>query len=244
MSFDVAKRIAELGPWAEAFSFDGVQTVPPERYQQLDRRMLARRSIFLDPMVMSGALNGKRVLDLGCNAGYWSLAALEGGARIVKGVDTDRKRIDQAQFVLTQHGISADRYELLHSDVYGYLSSTDDEFDIVLCLGLFYDIEDPIRLMRLMHKVTRELVVIIDSVVHNIPQAAISVRPCPRKKRYLDVSNIGLENSFPLRKQFTGWLMRRDSHESPRWSTRAKDFQEPGNIYGAKDDRSWPREIV
>lgn len=192
MSSTTAKKVAELGPWAEAFSFEGVQTVAPKRFLQLEQRTLARRSLFMDPLIKSGALEDKRVLDLGCNAGYWTLAAMDGGARFVTGVDTDKKRIDQAHFVMQQHGISGEQYEFVYQDVYQYLSSVEQGFDVVLCLGLFYHIEHPIRLMRLMAKATRELAV-IDTVVSNVPQASVSIRPCARKKRYLDVSNIGLE---------------------------------------------------
>jgi len=46
-----------------------------------------------------GSLKGKRVLDLGCNAGFWSLDALERGADFVLGLDGRRMHIDQANFV-------------------------------------------------------------------------------------------------------------------------------------------------
>ncbi|MGH2699183.1 MAG: DUF1698 domain-containing protein, partial [Actinomycetota bacterium] len=46
-----------------------------------------------------GSLRGKRVLDLGCNAGFWSLEALDRGADFVLGIDGRDMHIEQAEFV-------------------------------------------------------------------------------------------------------------------------------------------------
>jgi ribosomal protein L11 methylase PrmA len=39
------------------------------------------------------------VLDLGCNAGFWSLAAIDAGADLVVGIDGRQMHIDQANLV-------------------------------------------------------------------------------------------------------------------------------------------------
>jgi Protein of unknown function (DUF1698) len=187
----IEQRIESLAPWREPFTFDGVDTLPPERFEKATARLAARKSIFFDPLVRSGFIRNKRVLDLGANAGYWSLECLDAGASFVRGVETDHQRHAQARFVREQRDISAERYDLVHDDVYHHLSG-GEQFDVVLCLGLYYHIEEPVRLMRLMQKSTRDLL-IIDTVVSSVDEASISVRPCGEKERYLEASNVGLE---------------------------------------------------
>lgn len=201
-TLSIAETIASLGPWREPFIFDDVKTLPEERFTKVERRLAARKSIFLDPLISAGFLQGKTVLDLGCNAGYWSLECLKGGAAFVLGIETDNQRVAQAHFVRERLGVSPDRYDVVHSDVYEYLAK-GKQFDVVLCLGLYYHIEEPMRLMRVMHAATQELL-IVDTIVNNVAEAAISVRPCQTKERYLDVSNIGLE--FVASRKAISWM--------------------------------------
>jgi 2-polyprenyl-3-methyl-5-hydroxy-6-metoxy-1,4-benzoquinol methylase len=69
---------------------------PPERSserirqdQERANRHQQRYRYFFEPLVrlFGGSLKGHRVLDLGCNAGFWSLKAAEAGADFVLGVD-------------------------------------------------------------------------------------------------------------------------------------------------------------
>src|SRR5207244_13180843 len=48
---------------------------------------------------LGGSLQGRRVLDLECNAGLWSLLALQAGAEFVLGTAGRRMFIEQAEFV-------------------------------------------------------------------------------------------------------------------------------------------------
>ena len=69
--------------WNFQFEIDGKTTLDPERDHKLLRRIAGRKRLIMDPLLRSGFLDGKRVLDLGCNSGYWSFVALTegGGAR-------------------------------------------------------------------------------------------------------------------------------------------------------------------
>src|SRR5262245_22807001 len=66
-----------------------------------------RRAYFFDPLqkLCGGTLAGKRVLDLGCNAGYWSLLAVEAGCEFVLGIDGRVTHVEQAEFVFEARGI-------------------------------------------------------------------------------------------------------------------------------------------
>jgi SAM-dependent methyltransferase len=178
--------------WNFQFEIDGCVTLDPVKSHGLLRRIAGRKRLFLEPMIQSGFLKGKRILDLGCNSGYWSYASLvEGGATHVTGIDASPELVKQANFVFEKKGIERAAYSFLLGDAYGFLESNVDSFDVILCLGFFYHINDPMRLLSLMYKASTD-VTIIDTVVHKSAEALISVRPVP-KKSVIDEANITLE---------------------------------------------------
>ena len=77
--------------WNFFFDFDGDTTLDPVADFKMLRRIAGRKKLFMDPLVASGYLKDKRVLDLGSNSGYWSYVAIvEGGARFVQASRRDR----------------------------------------------------------------------------------------------------------------------------------------------------------
>lgn len=180
--------------WNFQFEIDGKTTLDPGKDAGLLKRIASRQSLFMDPLIKSGFLKGKRVLDLGCNSGYWSLLPVrDGGAAFVQGVDAFAELVDQARFVFEKAGIDREKYSFEVGDAYEFLeNASPGEFDVILCLGFFYHINDPMRLLSLMSKKSRGFVV-IDTVVHNSDEALISVRPVQRKPNYVEVANIPLE---------------------------------------------------
>lgn len=107
---ELRERIDSFPVWHYKFDFDGVST--PIFREDYANRHEQRRRVFFDPLVQvaGGTLRGKRVLDLGSNAGYWSLAAIEAGADFVFGIDGRQMHIDQAELVLQAKGIDPERY--------------------------------------------------------------------------------------------------------------------------------------
>jgi SAM-dependent methyltransferase len=153
------ERIESFPRWHYEFDLDGIVTpiFDPEHVN----RHRQRKSYFFSPLVRSagGSLAGKKVLDLGCNAGYWSLAAIEAGADFVLGVDGRRMHIDQANLVFEVKGIPPDRYRFEVSNVFE-LDPLEAPFDIVLCLGLLYHVSRPVDLMERMSAWNSDILVI------------------------------------------------------------------------------------
>lgn len=178
--------------WNFLFEIDGFTTLDPDADHNLLRRIAGRQSLFMDPLIKSGYLKGKRVLDLGSNSGYWSyLAVTAGGAARVDGVEASPELVDQARFVFEKKGIPPEKYNFILADAYRYLKDNADSYDVILCLGFFYHINDPVLLLSLMHNACSGYVV-IDTIVDKSPEAAISVRPVQRKT-IIEEANITLE---------------------------------------------------
>jgi tRNA (mo5U34)-methyltransferase len=152
------ERVASFPRWHYEFDLDGVRT--PIFNRTHVNRHAQRREYFFTPLVRlcGGSLAGKRVLDLGCNAGFWSLAAVEAGAELVVGIDGRQMHVDQANLVFEAKGVDRARYQFLRGDV--LTTELDEEpFDIVLCLGLLYHVSNPVGLMERIGAWSDDLVV-------------------------------------------------------------------------------------
>ncbi len=93
-----------------------------------------------------GSLRGKRVLDVACNAGFWSIQCALLGAEVV-GFDARPELIAQAELVRDVAGIDGVTFRPLD-----FAEMTVDAlggpFDVVLNLGLLYHLPDPLDALR------------------------------------------------------------------------------------------------
>jgi SAM-dependent methyltransferase len=158
-SRDLAERIAAFPRWQYRFEFDGGLATPVVDAGRVNRQ-LQRRRYFFDALlqVTGGSLRGRRVLDLGCNAGFWSLQALDAGAEFVLGVDSVAEQIEQAELVFDARRVDASRYRLERGDALDL--GVEERFDVVLCLGLLEQLARPFEMFERMAATGAELIVI------------------------------------------------------------------------------------
>lgn len=103
-------------------------------------------------------LSGKRVLDIGCNAGFFSIQMRRRSAEVV-GVDANQMfpfPPYQVDFVAQAQGVA--RLLMLDIDFRHQdfrLLSEDFNFDIVLFLGVLYHLEDPQEGLRKVRRLCR-----------------------------------------------------------------------------------------
>lgn len=174
----LAERINGFPLWQYQFELDGLLT--PIRVPRNVNRHEQRRRYAFDPLVRlsGGSLQGKRVLDLGCNAGFWSLAAIEAGCDFVLGIDGRQMHVDQANLVFETKGVAASRYSFVQGNCFAHDFSGYPPFDVVLCFGLLYHVSKPVELFELMSRVNSDLLV-VDTEVTPVPGSWIRVRREP-----------------------------------------------------------------
>ena len=102
-------------------------------------------------------LSGKSVLDVGCNAGFYSLEMKRRGAARVVGIDSQRNLIRQAMFVRQVVGLEIDYRRL---SVYDLDPFELGQFDITLALGLIYHCKHLVLALEKLFLVTRDLLVL------------------------------------------------------------------------------------
>ena len=144
------RQIAELGDWFHNINLGGVWTAPQHflgDYPNVKWKHL--RSAL--PQDLSGA----SVLDLGCNAGFYSIEMKKRNAARVVGVDLDDRYLRQARFAAATLQLDI---EFLKMSVYE-ADTISGEFDYVLFMGVFYHLRYPLyALDRIVKKVRRQLV--------------------------------------------------------------------------------------
>jgi tRNA (mo5U34)-methyltransferase len=158
---EIATALARLEPWFHCIDLGGglktktasVMGEPiehPEPTWQIIRQYLP------------ADLRGKSVLDVGCNAGFYSVEAKRRGAKRVLGVDAQRKHIRQALFVRKALGLDI---EYRRMDVYELDPRGIGEFDVTLALGLVYHLKHLVLGLEKLYGVTRELLIIETAII-------------------------------------------------------------------------------
>ena len=164
---DVQRRVDELGWWYHHFELpNGVWTGTgePPAYDPVERWKLFEPHLPDD-------LQGKSVLDVGGNSGYFSLRMKQRGAGRCLMVEPIVEFVDQATFVFEQFGVKVD---VVCEDVHAYCLTTDERFDYVLFLGLFYHLKYPVLVLDRLAEMTKELMV-FNSHIEGIPPEAPAV---------------------------------------------------------------------
>jgi tRNA (mo5U34)-methyltransferase len=95
-------------------------------------------------------------LDVGCNAGFYSIERKRRGADRVVGIDTDETYLKQARFAAEVCGVEIELRLLSVYDV----AKLKEKFDVVLFMGVLYHLRHPLFALDLLHEhVTKDLLV-------------------------------------------------------------------------------------
>jgi tRNA (mo5U34)-methyltransferase len=137
----IRQRVAELGDWFQNIDLHGEPTAPNHflgDYPTCKWRNFAH--------AIPADLTGKSVLDIGCNAGFYSLEMKRRGAARVLGIDSDERYLAQARFAAEV--LNAD-IEFKQMDVY-QVADLRERFDVVLFMGVLYHLRHPLLALDLI----------------------------------------------------------------------------------------------
>ena len=140
---EIERRVRELGPWFHNLDLHGVRTAPDHflgDYPMLKWRRFAS--------ALPGDLHGKSVLDIGCNAGFFSLEMKRRGAERVVAIDTEAGYLKQAEFAAEILQLELELHRMSVYDV----ASLRERFDIVFFTGVFYHLRYPLFALDLIRQ--------------------------------------------------------------------------------------------
>ncbi|MEN3328197.1 MAG: tRNA (mo5U34)-methyltransferase [Acidobacteriota bacterium] len=139
----IRRRVAELGEWFHNLDLGGVKTAPDHFLGDYPEVKWQRFSSSIPD-----DLTGKSVLDVGCNAGFYSIQMKRRGADRVVGIDMDEKYLDQARFAAR---VSGAEIEFRNLSVYR-VGELQEKFDLVLFMGVLYHLRHPLLALDLLHE--------------------------------------------------------------------------------------------
>lgn len=148
---EIEQRVRDLGEWFHNMNLGGVQTAPNHflgDYPAVKWQRFAG--------AIPADLSGWTVLDIGCNAGFYSQEMKRRGAGHVVGIDSDSRYLAQARFAAEVAGLDI---EFRQMSVYD-LPVMGERFDLVLFMGVLYHLRHPLLALDILysHAVRRMLV--------------------------------------------------------------------------------------
>ncbi|MDB5613220.1 MAG: type 11 methyltransferase [Devosia sp.] len=140
---EIRQQVEALGPWFHNIDLGGVLTAPNHFLGDYPRRNWRK---FAD--AIPADLTGKTVLDIGCNAGFYSIEMKKRGASRVVAVDFDDRYLEQARFAA---GIAGAEIEFRKLSVYD-VGTLGEQFDVVIFMGVLYHLRHPLLALDLIRE--------------------------------------------------------------------------------------------
>jgi tRNA (mo5U34)-methyltransferase len=182
---EIIQRAKTLAPWHHDFELaDGVRTGSlntPDHTDPAKRGF--RENLVLDPSHLKGffksyypaGLVGKRVLDVGCNAGGYCFVAGELGASKVLGFDPRQHWIDQAEFIRSVRYPDMTTLAFQCCDLDTFITRSF-ETDVTIFKGVFYHLADPIHALLKLCEMTREVMFVNTECDLTVPEHCLAPR--------------------------------------------------------------------
>lgn len=163
----IRQRIVELGDWFQNMTLQGVQTAPDHFLGDYPAVKWQRFAHAIPP-----DLSGWTVLDIGCNAGFYSQEMKRRGAARVLGMDTDARYLAQARFAAEVSGLDIEFREM---SVY-QVPALEERFDLVFFTGVLYHLRYPLLALDILRAYAVNRMLVFQSMLRGSPDVATFAR--------------------------------------------------------------------
>jgi tRNA (mo5U34)-methyltransferase len=140
---EIQQQVEALGPWFHNLDLNGVRTAPSHFLGDYPTVKWRR---FAD--AIPADLTGRSVLDIGCNAGFYSMEMKRRGAERVVAIDTVDEYLAQARFAAQVSELDIEFRKLSVYDV----GALGERFDVVVFMGVLYHLRHPLLALDLIHE--------------------------------------------------------------------------------------------
>ncbi|MDG5815352.1 TIGR04290 family methyltransferase [Chitinispirillales bacterium ANBcel5] len=179
----IEKEIEDLKPWFHNLHLpDGTQTSPEHPLGDFPKFKWE----LIAPFIPSD-LSGVNVLDIGCNAGYYSFQLARLGAKVTA-IDIDEHFLKQALWASKVFGLEKN-IEFKKMQVYD-LAHESQTYDLIWFMGVFYHLRYPLLAMDIISRISSEMMV-------------FQTLKMPGVEQYTSVSDLDLFKRETLLQ--TGW---------------------------------------
>lgn len=176
MNDTLQKQIDDLDPWFYDVQIGSIKVVPgigsPHPSQQLIADTEYKRNILVDQIVSRYDFQGKSILDVASNCGYWGSYYAKNGAAKYVGLEGREVFVKQGELLWNNDQTLRDcHHRFLQTDV-----NSDEtwekikqlgDFDFILLAGILYHITEHKKLLERILSITREAVLVDTRVSPN-----------------------------------------------------------------------------
>jgi tRNA (mo5U34)-methyltransferase len=159
---EIEQGVRERGDWFQNLDLYGVRTAPAHFLGDFPTIKWKRFA-----HVIPQDLTGKSVLDIGCNAGFYSFEMKKRGASRVVGIDFNDYYLDQARFAAEVLG--HEDVEFRRMSVYD-VGALQERFDVVMFMGLAYHLRHPLLALDLIHEHVAKDLLVYQSLQRGSPE--------------------------------------------------------------------------
>jgi tRNA (mo5U34)-methyltransferase len=139
----LAEDIRQLGPWFHNLRLgDGTQTAPDHPLGDFPSHLWQRIRAAL-PFDLAG----QRILDVGCNAGFYAFEMSRLGGTVVA-IDLDDHYLRQARWA-ERHVLHGGAVEFRHASVYD-VHGWGERYDLINFMGVFYHLRYPLLALDML----------------------------------------------------------------------------------------------
>ena len=180
-TIEIEERVRSLGQWFHNIDLNGVQTAPNHflgDYPNIKWRNFKH--------AVPDDLSGRTVLDVGCNAGFYSIEMKKRGADRVVGIDSDDVYLNQARFAAEISGF--DDIEFRNLSVYD-VAELGEKFDLVIFMGVLYHLRHPLLALDILHDTVVKDAMLFQSMQRGSPDV-LSVGDAPSPSHDHRLSNV------------------------------------------------------
>lgn len=165
---DMEREIKQLAPFHHRVAlphglstYDAASSLRRREKTRLDA--LTRHAFPRLLELCGGSFEGKRVIDVACNCGGFSVEAARLGADYVLGFDVADRYLEQANFI--KQALELDNVEFRKMAMEDCSDESIGSYDVAFCFGILYHLENPVFAMKQLASVTSDIMLVDASVI-------------------------------------------------------------------------------
>lgn len=140
---NLKREIERLGPWFQNMRIGGIETAPEHFLGDYPNfKWEGFKHIIPDDLA------GRSVLDIGCNAGFYTMEMKRRNAGRVVGIDSDARYLEQARFAAKHEGLDIEYRQMSVYEV----PQLQERFDLVIFMGVLYHLRHPLLALDLLYE--------------------------------------------------------------------------------------------
>lgn len=237
----VLDDILAIKDWRHPYPIEG-QVLEKETYRDWHPWRLSLDALNLR-RIIGGEFDGKRILDVGCNDGWFSFEYAKLGADVT-GVDARDEAIRRANLIKSHFGAKASFLIGDLEDRAFVEKQLSEPFDVVLFYGILYHLTDPINVLKRMGALSRRAIAVQTWMYGEDRKPILRFRKDPQHMAGSGTSFIVTAPSqaaivVMLKNAGFDHVYRVDPkpYRVPEWNPNARPFYHFGFFYGIKGEK-------